>query len=191
MQDNNGNVYRGANEAVIAPNFRDNNQGNKTSGMTSIPIPMQKTFVIRHRSAIDGQTYEGQFTTRKLSIKDIAAIGVRRTQLNGGYHYNEKSPGTGIDETTDWTHTMIAHLELSLIQYPSWFNLDLLYDGDLLMKVFTQVAEFENNFFRTQRGETEPGRGFPNDSSGTSKESGNIGHITQVDREEVQSTLDP
>jgi hypothetical protein len=140
---------------------------------------------------MDGQLYEGQFTTRKLAIKDLAAIGVRKIQLNGGYYYDENRPGVGIDPQTDWMNSMIAHLEIALVQIPMWFKVEDIIDGNLLAKVFEQVMEFENSFFRPT-GESAGNSGRSQDAgSPEGKQSGAAGLITQVVGGQIPPSLDP
>lgn len=109
---------------------------------------LTKTFSIDYVSEIDDVRYQGTFTVRKLSIRDLAALGVRKAQLNGGMYYDSVNPGRGVDEQTDDFNNMIAHLELSVKQHPAWWDLDKINDVSLLGKVFKEVLEFENSFLR-------------------------------------------
>lgn len=163
----------------------------QTAGLVSAPIPRTKQFWISFRSKMDNQLYEGQFTTRKLSIRDVAAIGVRKAQLNGGYHYDENRPGLGIDEQTDWMNSMIAHLEISLIQAPIWFNLDEIMDAELLGAIFKHVMEFESSFFRSYGEDAAAPRGGENVGSTSSEGARAAGHVEEVGRGQVQNSLDP
>jgi len=150
-----------------------------------------KDFLIRYTSAVDGRVYEGMFTAKKLSIKAITAMQVRKVQLNGGYYFDENKPGVGVDETTDWTNYMIAHLEQSLVRKPAWWNLDELDEIDLLAEVFKQVVEFENSFRSPQRGAALGLQGSQTDSGRTSSQPGAAGHVETVGRGEVPPSLDP
>jgi len=160
-------------------------------GMEAVPIPNVHQFYIEHRSRFDNRVYAGQFTCKKLSIKDLARIGVKKTQLNGGYHYDESKPGCGIDAETDWMNSMLAHLELSIGQAPIWWNLDNIYDGDLLRIVYEKMMEFENSFLVQRRSPSDGSGGSKSNSSGTSEKPRTAGSVEKVGGSEVQNTLDP
>lgn len=166
-------------------------QHPQLAGMQAAPIPRTKQFWISFRSEMDGQLYEGQFTTKKLSIRDLAAIGVRKVQLNGGYYHDEEKPGVGIDPQTDWMNAMISHLEVALIQAPIWFKVEDIIDGNLLAEIFKQVMEFENSFFRSSGQVGAPTGSQPDVSSPEGKGTGNIGSVTQVVGGQIPSSLDP
>jgi hypothetical protein len=154
------------------------------------PIVARSEFFMRFLGE-DGKVLEGQFTVRRLSIREIGMVSVRRVQLNGGFYYNEKTPGQGIDETTDWTHQMIAHLELALVQKPLWFDLNTIMELDILCEVYTKVMEFENTFRNRQRGATTVVGSGQSGSLGEGKQSGNAGSITPVVGGQVQAALQP
>jgi hypothetical protein len=142
---------------------------------------------------MDGKTYDGQFTTKKLSIRDMGYIGTRKAQLNGGFHYDENNPGVGIDGETNATNNMIAHLEVCLIQHPPWWDLDKVYDVGLLAEVFSHVAEFENSFFRSMRSnaEADAAGSSPDGRNGENEKSGTAGRVEEVGGGQVPPSLDP
>ena len=160
-------------------------------GMTSIPLNTAHTFVIKHVSQMDGKVWEGQFTCKKMSVKDLGRLGVRKAELNGGYYHSEKSPGIGIDAETDSVNSMISQLEISLVQYPYWFNLDNIYDAELLMAIYAEVAKFEGSFFRNKQTGNASVGSSPNDSSRASQESGITGYSSQVGGGEIPPSVDP
>lgn len=166
---------------MIDPNSRE---------MTAVPVSRRHQFFIKH-TLPTGEVLEGQFTSKKLSIKEMASVSVRKSQLNGGYYHDEENPGQGIDADTDWTHQMIAHLEHALIQAPVWFNMDDIWDVDLLIKVFGEVAKFENTFASPQPNAAVNSGGSQADSGGTSQESGAAGSVAAVGGNQVSDSLDP
>lgn len=161
------------------------------AGLERVPASQIHTWNFKYLSPLDNKTYEGQFTCKKLSVMEMSRLGVRKTQLNGGLHYDEDHPGQGIEEHIDSMNSMVAHLEVALVQYPLWFNLDQLIDPMILRLVYQEVAKFENNFFRLSRTSAEPGRSGQDDSGGKSQESGSAGLVAAVGREEVSASLDP
>jgi len=163
----------------------------QTAGLDSVPTNLTHTWNFKYQSPFDNKTYEGQFTCKKLSVMQLSRLGVRKTQLNGGFHYDEEHPGQGVEEHIDSMNSMVAHLEVALIQYPLWFNLDELIDPMILQLVYREVHKFEDNFFRPKGQYTESGRSGQDDSVGTDQKSGAAGSITTVGREEVQPSVDP
>lgn len=112
-------------------------------------MKLQHTFTINHFSEIDQQHYNGTFTCKKLSIRDTSKLGVRTAQLNGGMHFDDDTPGYGVDGSTNGINHMIAMLELALVNKPSWFDIDELVDLELLSKVYGEVRSFEASFRRS------------------------------------------
>lgn len=171
-----------------APQFVNHPQ---QQGLMNTPIDKTRTFTFRHESALDGQVYEGTFTCRKLSVRDLAQMGVRKVQLNGGYHFDEKNPGCGIEEHIDGMNAMIAHLEVALIQVPYWFKLEDVYDPQLLTEVYQKVVEFENSFFRRPGGQVQPGQSGQNASGPASQGTSSAGSVTAVGGGQVPSSMEP
>jgi hypothetical protein len=158
-------------------------------GMTAVHTKNTHQFFIKH--TIDGQDFEGQFACRRLSIKQLAAVSVRKSQLNGGYYFDEVNPGRGIDEDTDWTNHMMAHLEIALIQAPHWFNLDEIYDVNLLIKIYGEIAKFENSFVSPQQRAAVNPRGSQDDSGSKGEGAGAAGSVAAVGGGQVSPPLDP
>jgi hypothetical protein len=188
-----GPSFRQAAEGVGAPKVPQGiaqGQHPQAAGLTAVPIPKTYTFFLRHTSEFSGLHYEGQFACRKMALRDFARIGVRKTQLNGGFHHDLNNPGCGISEDVDTLNNMIAHLEIALIQWPTWWNLDECDDPDLLKVIFNNCVTFENSFL-SKRDESQPGGSVPHDSSGAGSESGSDGSVEEVGGSQVQSSLEP
>lgn len=160
-------------------------------GMTAVPQDKIHTWNFSYRSPLDGKTYQGQFSSKKLSIMELSRLGVRKVQLNGGFHHDEDNPGSGIEPHIDSMNSMIAHIELAVIQAPVWFNLEYIYDPELIQQVYNEVVKFENSFFRRERSAPESGQGGPDDRSGEGAKSGTAGHIAPVGGGEVPDSMDP
>jgi hypothetical protein len=162
----------------------------ESPGMQAAPTKKQHTFMVQHRDE-NGALIEGQFTTKRLSIREFTAVTVRKIVMNGGYHWDEKHPGQGIDEQTDYTNHMIATLEMCLIQKPVWFDLATLDDINLLVKVYRICTEFENSVSSPQRGAAISVGGSQAGSGTEGQQSGAAGSVTAVGRGQVPPTLDP
>jgi hypothetical protein len=183
VQNNNDEIPQGYN----GPHVGHHN----SNGMYAMPIETKKDFDISYKSEVNGQMYEGRFTTKKLSILDYGRLDVETVKLNGGFYFDPDKPGVGISEGTNNLNAMIAHLKIALIRCPIWWDLDNLYDFDLLSAVYEHVNEFEDKFFRARREATEPGRRLSDDSSPAGEKSRSVGRVEEVGRGQVQDTLDP
>ncbi len=152
---------------------------------------LTKTFAVDYNSEQDGMRYKGQFTIQKLGIRALAALGVRKAQLNGGMHYDEAHPGRGVDEQTDDFNNMIAHFELSVKEAPEWWNLDQITDVELLGIVFKEVIEFEQSFLSRKASRKKSGRNGEGSGKAGVQEADATGTARQVVGEEVQAALEP
>ena len=152
---------------------------------------LTKTFSVDYNSEQDGMRYKGSFTIKKLAIADLAALGVRKSQLNGGMYYNENTPGRGVDEQTDDFNNMIAHFELSIKESPEWWDLRQITDVELLGIVFKEVIEFENSFLARKSARSKSGSNSNAGSAGNVSETNTSGGPRKVVGEEVQTSLEP
>jgi len=152
---------------------------------------LTKTFSIDFTSELEDRRYQGTFTVKKLGIREMGALGVRKSQLNGGMYFDSENPGRGVDEETDNFNNMIAHLEIAIKVAPDWWNLDKITDPSLVGKVFQEVLEFENSFLR-RASDRKTNNGISTGSSETdvSKADANRGTVALVGKE-VQSALEP
>jgi len=149
------------------------------------------TFSIDYLSEQDGMRYTGKFTIKKLGIRDLAALGVRKAQLNGGMHFDENNPGRGVDQQTDDFNNMIAHLELSIKEKPDWWDLDSITDVELLGLVFKEVIEFEQSFLSRKANRALAGKHGEGSGSSGVQETNADGSPRAVVGEEVQAALEP
>lgn len=149
------------------------------------------TFSIDHNSEQDGMRYTGKFTIKKLAIRDLAALGVRKAQLNGGMYFSSDVPGRGVDESTDDFNNMIAHLELSIKEAPDWWNLDQISDLGLIGLVFKEVMDFEQSFLSRQTRRAQTGRDGEGNSTGSVSTSNSSGAARPVVDSEVSAALEP
>ncbi len=152
---------------------------------------LTKTFSVDFDSAQDGMRYKGPFTIKKLGIRDLAALGVRKAQLNGGMYYNEATPGRGVDEQTDDFNNMLAHFELSIKDAPEWWDLAQITDVELLGIVFKEVIDFENSFLARKTSRKKSGRNGDGSGKADVQEADAAGGPRKVVGEEVQASLEP
>ena len=141
----------------------------------------------------DRRRYTGTFTTKKLSISDLALIGVRKVQLNGGLHYDSANPGKGIDFATDELNSMLAHMGLAVTAAPDWWNMDELTDLSVILEVYKEVISFENTFLgsgQAPQGDGSGGRG-QTDSTKTEESANPAGSTQPVVVGQVQTSLEP
>lgn len=142
----------------------------------------------------DGRRMKGNFVSKKLAIRDIAALSVRKIQLNGGMHHDSSTPGHGVDATTDNWNNMIATIEICLVETPQWWNLDELVDPELLALVYEKVVDFENTFLERLRKKNQAGKrdsvreGRSAPDSSEADEEGSFGEMVG---DEVSDALEP
>lgn len=152
---------------------------------------LTKTFSIDYNSEQDGMRYKGSFTIKKLAIRDLAALGVRKAQLNGGMYYDESTPGRGVDSSTDDFNNMIAQLELAIKEAPEWWNLNQITDVELLGLVFKEVVSFENSFLARKASGEKSGRDGDGSGKANVQKADAAGGPRAVVGEEVQAALEP
>ncbi len=117
----------------------------------------------------EGTNYTGEFSIKRLSVLDQIRKESRRTDLNGGKHYD--SPGVGVPASLDQFNGMIAHLELAITSAPKWWDFEKLTDVDVIKKVFEEVISFESSF--------RPKRKEENGADGASSGQGDSGTQSQ------------
>ena len=115
--------------------------------LISGPGDITKTFNIRYTDPT-GRDYAGDFTVRRLNMGAIRKMAIRKSQLNGG------EPDSALDETIVQLNSMLAHLEVALVQAPEWWNPDSFYSGDVIVEVYKEVMSFEDTFRKPSGGES-------------------------------------
>ena len=152
---------------------------------------LTKTFSVDFYSEIDNKRYTGEFTIKKMSIRDLAALGVRKSQLNGGMYFDSNNPGRGVDEGTDDLNAMIAQLEISVKKAPAWWDLDNLADNMLIGQVYKEVLTFESSFLNrnaTRASDSGSGEGRSEGSVSETNTSGGHGPVVES---KVPASLEP
>ena len=144
------------------------------------------TFSVDIVSKVDGQRYEGTFVTKKLSVMGMAELRVRTLQLCKGLRYDPENPDVGVDRDTYNLNSMLAHLEIAVVEHPDWWNLDQITDLELMSEVHKEVVDFENNFPGLGSGKASKA-GSPKEASKT--DSGGVSEPVVVG--EVQASLEP
>ena len=87
----------------------------------------------------DGKTLEGDFTIKRMSLSAQGKVGVIKARLNNNLF---------VDPQTELLHAWMAQLQVSIIKHPDWFNVEKLYEMNLLGRLHDEVAKFENSFRR-------------------------------------------
>ncbi len=147
------------------------------------------TFNIDFKSEVDDMHYQGVFTIKRLGIADLAALGVRKAQLNGGYHHDPKNPGKGVDADTDEMNAILAHLDVCLVKTPTWWDLSSISDIGLLYAIYGEVMTFESSF--RGRGSVGSVESSTEDSEEARTGTGQSAPAREVVGSEVQAALEP
>jgi hypothetical protein len=99
-------------------------------------LQFYKVFTLTYKT-LTGEVLEGTFTVKRLTVGDTTRVAVRVAQLGGGY---------AVSDTAHMLNSMIAHLEVALVEKPSWFKADELYEMDIIAAVYSEVGKFEDSF---------------------------------------------
>ena len=128
-----------------------------------------KIFHVDLTSDDTGEHFQGQFTTKKLSIMDQTLVARRKSELGGGLYCdrddNGNPTGRGISDNTEMLNYMLALCEVAVIQAPEWWNVKDVSDEDLLYVVFKEVTDYQNSFRKRPRGSSSK-----DDADGSSEE---------------------
>ncbi len=138
------------------------------------------------------ERFSGQFTVKRLSIKDTNMIGTLRTQLNGNMHVGEN--GMGVDEATNGYNHMLATLQVALVTVPQGFSLEELYSLTYAAAIFKEVTMFNDSFRRGRKSsEVVQGQSSQSQTGSSTPAQGTsgLGNTTAVVPGEIQLTLDP
>ncbi len=147
------------------------------------------TFNIDYKSDVDDTRYTGAFTVKRLGIADLASLGVRKAQLNGGYYHDVKNPGRGVDSDTDEMNAILAHLDVCLVKIPDWWDMSNVSDIGLLYAVYQEVMAFESSF--RGRGSNGPTVSGEETSEETREGTGQPPAVREVVDAKVQASLEP
>jgi hypothetical protein len=165
-------------------------------------IKKTHTFSVNYFSPSEDKTYEGQFTVKLTTFVDKTKIATRKSQLLGGMYCvrdEEGLPnGRGVDETTEWHAYMMAYLEVTLIQKPTWWlfeGADAILDDEVIFIVMKEAMAFENSFRSRKRPSAQGTNGSLPSGEGTGAPQpaqANAGNpAPQVVDREVQAALEP
>ena len=121
-------------------------------------------------------TYGGDFTVKRLNMADIRQVAIRKAQLNGGIAPDLIEPGMS------YFNSMLAHLEVALVQTPEWWKPDEFYNADVINDVYQEVMSFEDSFRRADKQQPQE-----NKSSGEGATESDPAHAEAVVGEEVQA----
>lgn len=108
---------------------------------------------------VHGHNKTGTFTFRYPSIMDKVQIGVARAKMLDG------APEQSIDTYTSNFSYMICYIGKLCIKQPSWFNVNMIDETDVITDLFTEVTKWVDNF----RYEMESGRYDSDSNSGHSE----------------------
>lgn len=88
-----------------------------------------------------GRVWEGEFTSKILSIRERQNAGALRARMSGGAALDS------LDALTTELNLMLAHMAYSLTDRPDWAkDLSSLEDIGLIQAIYTEVAAHEANF---------------------------------------------
>lgn len=104
-------------------------------------VSRRYTWHFEHYSRIYGKTLEGQFTNQILTPRLELDVGCLRSRLVA------TSITHALDANSGLTAERMAHLEISLVERPNWFNPLDFEDKELLDLIYMEVASHEARFW--------------------------------------------
>lgn len=114
-------------------------EATKEVAATAKVLSNVTTVYVEVKSNMDGRTYSGNFTFKRLNIGSIAQVGVEACRLNGGLT---------VDENTDFLNTMLATFKYAVTAAPEWFKPEEMFDTHVVATVYNKYLEFEATFRR-------------------------------------------
>lgn len=139
---------------------------------------VKKTHTVEKVYKIGGREFRGKFTFKLLTIKDRVKVNSRTKQLikEAGLENIDIS----LDDLSkiiekakldmDYMNYVIlnsvALLEVAIVEKPDWFNLDEIYDLNILLDLVNEYMNFENFFLvgNTEQGQRQSSSGADTDS---------------------------
>lgn len=110
------------------------------SGLVNIE---KRTYSFNKTYEFFGKKLQGTFVAKYMSISDRMRIGVIRAKLLDG------APNNTLDTLADDIAYMISYLQVSLVEFPKWWNYDYMTmedDYDKMKEVYMEVYNFNKSF---------------------------------------------
>ena len=118
-----------------------NEASEKVKKVTQIITDAEaRTCTFTKKYKIRGKNKTGTFSFKYPSLFDRTQIGVARAKMLDGAQ--EQS----LDKVTSDLTYIIAYLGKLCIKHPSWFNLNLIEEYDVLTDLFEEVSKWVTDF---------------------------------------------
>lgn len=104
--------------------------------MEKFLLSSERTHDFTIEAAIQGQKVKGNFTCKYPSIQDTLQIDLETNQRIGGADLDS------IHASTYELAYAISYCETLLIDYPEWFNLDIIDDREVIYQVMLEIENF-------------------------------------------------
>ena len=118
-----------------------NESSEKVRKVTQIITDAEaRTCTFTKKYKIRGKNKTGTFTFKYPSLFDRTQIGVARAKMLDGAQ--EQS----LDKVTSDLTYIIAYLGKLCIKHPSWFNLNLIEEYEVLTDLFEEVSKWVTDF---------------------------------------------
>ena len=131
--------------------------------------PQYYTFYFKYYSKQLEMLYEGNFTVERPRMGKQLQIEARKTELLGGFHYSDDSPGFGISAIASQFAEAVSFLDLCLVRYPPWWtNASDVEDPLMLQNLYAEAYKIDP--FRQLS--SVPGSGYGGESTNLDRVSG-------------------
>ena len=100
-------------------------------------VAFTKTFTVDYTNPDDGKHLVGSFTVRRPTLGDLSRFGLVKARLNGG---------EAVERQIDWLNEMLAFCQVTLSEFPEWWDPFNTYDEELLTMLYKHVRSFQDSF---------------------------------------------
>lgn len=115
--------------------------------------PMEHTFTLENIKGTDtGQMFSGTFTYKRPNLRAKSEIDKTRARLDEGL--------ANLSDDIVFMHSVLASLRHTIVKSPTWWEeVDFgyeLYDSNVILEIWKQCRDFENEYTKKVYGEPEP-----------------------------------
>lgn len=91
-------------------------------------------------TTIEGDFLQGDFTIKRPTLMETAAIGTRCADLR------HDKPLHSLSASTAALHEHLAVVSICVVKGPTWWNIDTFYDQEFLIRLYQEVTSFWSTF---------------------------------------------
>lgn len=124
-------------------------QNNMNTATEKLMDASQREFEFTQKVNVNGVDKTGIFVARIPTISQRIQIGVLRARMLGGI------TSDSVDKFTDDLAFMVAYLQVTIKNYPSWWSIENMDDVTAIREMFNKVTDWVNSFQRKSKQHTD------------------------------------